>query len=178
MPAEPKVVAILTATTAFSSILHMILSARGELRVRLFENEAALSLYMHIAPVDLLVCDYDDSEAGAAQLVPRLRSKAAIARKDFQVIAMSKVITPAMKAECIRAGIDEVVVKPMSPRYLEERVLMRLSEGSRHIGLTGVPSPRKGPQPAWRDVHAHIRNFEPTNVVSIFDARRPANEHA
>lgn len=178
MPTEPKVVAILTGTAAFSSILHMILSTRRELRVRMFESEAALSLYMHIAPIDLLVCDYDDSEAGATLLVPRLRSKTAIARKDFQVIALSKTITTSTKAECVRAGIDEVVVKPMSPRYLEDRVMKRLSEGARHIGLTGVPSPLKGRQPSWRDVHAHIRAVEPSNVVPLFGANRPANQPA
>lgn len=146
MPSESKVIAILTANEALSAILQMVLGEHNDLRVRVFNSEAYLSLYMHIAPVDLLVCDYDLEAEGATGLVQRLRAKPSIVRPDFQVVAMARTITPATRAACVRAGIDEVLVKPMSPRYLEERVLARLREGPRHFraGDHATPERRTG----------------------------------
>lgn len=135
MPYEPKVVAILTANVALSSILHMVLSDHNELRVREFDSEELLSLYMHIAPVDLLICDYDQPGDAAFSLVGRLRAKEGLARRDFQVIALSKTVNMRTKAACVGAGIDELIIKPMSPAYLETRVLARLHEGARHFTM-------------------------------------------
>lgn len=173
MPSEPQVVAILTSNEALSSILQMVLGEHGNLRVRVFTSEAFLSLYMHIAPVDLLVCDYDlDGDDITTGLVPRLRGKSGIARKDFQVIALARNITPATRAACAAAGIDEVIVKPMSPRYLEERVLARLTDGPRHFvpGYAG-PERRKTPRSTPSD---RLAGKAASNVVSIFD-RLPDN---
>lgn len=128
-----KVVAILTKNAALSAILHMVLADHRELRVREFESEALLSLYMHIAPVDLLICDYDQSDETAFSAISRLRAKKEIARQEFQVIALSRTTDATTRAACVEAGIDELMIKPMSPAYLEQRVLARLKDGARHF---------------------------------------------
>lgn len=168
MNTEPKVVAILTANKALSSILHMVLSERRELRVRAFKSEEMLSLYMHIAPVDLLVCDYDPDEESTTSTVPRLRAKAALVRPDFQVIALTRTISATTRTACVGAGIDEVIVKPMSPLYLEERVLARLREGARHIATHDYAGPnRRVP----RSAPSSRFDRHESNVVPLFGAR-------
>jgi hypothetical protein len=47
-------------------------------------------------------------------------------RRNVQIIALAGAVTPEIKRASIGAGIDEIIVKPMSPKYLLERVLSRL----------------------------------------------------
>lgn len=168
MSEDPKVVAILTEKPALSSILHMVLSERRELRVRTFESEDTLSLYMHIAPVDLLICDFDPGNEDMANIVPRLREKAALVRPEFQVIALTRTVSASMRAICVGAGIDEVMVKPMSPHYLEERVLVRLREGIRHIASGDYASLGRRRQ-KMHDMPPH--SYQDSNVIPLFGPR-------
>ena len=59
MTVQPRTVAILVSNPALSSILGMVLAATPSLRVRPFESLLALSTYMRLAPVDLIVADLD-----------------------------------------------------------------------------------------------------------------------
>ena len=111
--AEPlKTVAVLVANPALSSILSMTLAGAPSLRVRPFDTETALRSYLQVA---------------ADRLADRLRSEAAIPKRT-QIVALASEISPAVKAASIDAGIDEIIMKPMSPRYLVERVLARLAK--------------------------------------------------
>ena len=46
-------------------------------------------------------------------------------------------MAPHSKTLAREAGIDEVIVKPMSPRYLLERVIARTSEARRPVDFSG-----------------------------------------
>jgi two-component system, OmpR family, phosphate regulon response regulator PhoB len=111
---QPKTVAILMANPALSSILTMTLAAAPSLRVRAFESELALRNYLRIASADLVVTDFDST------IIPELRDDAAASRP--QVVAL------AARALPLPPGVDEIILKPMSPRYLLERVLARLAK--------------------------------------------------
>ena len=50
-----------------------------------------------------------------------------IQTRELQVIALASALTPETKMASIHAGIDEIIMKPMSPKYLVERVLARLA---------------------------------------------------
>ena len=50
-----------------------------------------------------------------------------LARKRLQIVALASALSIETKAASIHAGIDEIIMKPMSPRYLVERVLARLA---------------------------------------------------
>ncbi len=127
--AQPhKTIAVLVANPALSSILTMVLASVPSFRVRPFESELALNVYMRIAPVDLVVTDFDAENARADLVTRDLRDDDAIENPAFQVIALASSVTPETKTLCIKAGIDEVIVKPMSPRYLLERVQSRLRQ--------------------------------------------------
>lgn len=120
-----KTVAILTRGEALSAILQMVLSAHQHLRVRVFTSSDALADYMRVTAIDLLVCELSAGPDGATHLLPVINARVMNATP-FQTIALATDSDVPTKAICDRAGIDEVVFKPMSPRYLEERVLARL----------------------------------------------------
>jgi two-component system phosphate regulon response regulator PhoB len=146
--AEAKVVAVLVANPALSSILCMVLAAVPSLRVRPFETQLALTTYMRLAPVDLLVSDFD-GEARADNLARDLRRDTNLERRDFQIIALASSVTAETKHASISAGIDEIILKPMSPKYLLERVLSRLQRRA--------TTARKAPVVNW-----------PANVIPLF----------
>jgi DNA-binding response OmpR family regulator len=127
---EPlKTVAVLIANPALSSILSMTLAGVPSLRVRAFESEVALRSYLQVAGADLVVADFE----GLPALTERLREDA----KQLQIVALASELSAGAKAESALAGIDEIIMKPMSPRYLVERVLARLAQPR-------MPERRKG----------------------------------
>jgi DNA-binding response OmpR family regulator len=141
--AEPiRTVAILVANPALSSILSMTLAGAWTLRVRPFETQLGLTTYMHLAPADLVVADFDSEPARADHLATDLRADRAVAFRDFQIIALASALTLETKAASLHAGIDEIIMKPMSPKYLVERVLSRLARTK--------PSPQSERRPTLR----------------------------
>jgi DNA-binding response OmpR family regulator len=127
--AEPiRTVAVLVANPALSSILSMTLAGVSALRVRPFETQLALITYLRLASADLVVADFDSVASRADKLADDLRHDRVIGARDLQVIALASQLTPEIKMASIHAGIDEIIMKPMSPRYLVERVLARLAK--------------------------------------------------
>ena len=156
---EPlKTVAVLVANPALSSILTTTLASVPSLRVRQFETEIALCAYLELAPADLIVADFDNLPSRADKLAARLLANGSIRRK-FQIIALASRLTPDIKAASNEAGIDEVILKPMSPRYLVERVLARLAQVKR--------------APARRGLYRRDWSAFGDNIVPLF---RPAPE--
>jgi len=127
--AEPvRTVAVLVSSPALSSILSMTLAGASSLRVRPFDTKLALTTYLHLAPADLVVTDFDSETARADLLAEDIRHDRAIHSPNLQIIALASMLTPDTKAASIHAGIDEIIMKPMSPKYLVERVLARLAK--------------------------------------------------
>lgn len=116
---DPHIVAVLVPNAALSSVLGMVLGAAPGMRVHLFDSKAALAAHTLERRVDLLVYDFDD--ATGDDLV------AALKRRGTQVIALTGTVDRDSRQRAAGAGIDEVIVKPMSPRYLLERVRSRLA---------------------------------------------------
>ena len=123
-----KTVAVLVANPALSSILSMTLAGASSLRVRPFDTQLALMTYLHLAPADLVVADFDSVPSRADRLAEDLRGDRAITSRDLQIIALASALTAETKMASIHAGIDEIIMKPMSPKYLVERVLARLAK--------------------------------------------------
>ncbi|PXA99347.1 hypothetical protein DMC47_03745 [Nostoc sp. 3335mG] len=173
MSIRPKTVAVLAANTALTAVLTMVLAGDSRLRVRPFESEGELFAYMRIAPLDLLVVDFDREGRPAYEMVEAIRLDPRFVSRDLPVIALTRAITPDMRHQAISAGIDEVLVKPMSPRHLLQRVQARLINRS-VVGLVGAgyrgperrdraPLPRPQPTPARRTTD---------NIVPLFPDRR------
>ncbi|GLQ55017.1 response regulator [Devosia nitrariae] len=163
-----KVVAVITANPALSSVLTMVLGSDRRLRVRPFESEFALATYMRIAPVDVLIIDLDREDVPAVELVAALRARPGIVRADFQAIALTRTVTSALRDASIAAGIDEVIVKPMSPRHLLERVVARLDLRRPFVVASGYRGPdRRDRMPASSRPSDHGRR-RGDNVVELF----------
>lgn len=172
---EPiKTIAVLVANPALSSILTMVLASVPRFRVRPFESELALNVYMRLAHVDLVVTDFDAENARADLVTRDLRDDSGIENPDFQVIALASSVTPETKSLCIEAGIDEVIVKPMSPRYLLERVRSRLRQRAK--------------QQQTQSIHQTLRRLAShavpapdfpagSNVIPLFSPGRPLPQH-
>lgn len=149
----PKVAAVLTANAALSSILTMMLRECPDLRVRQFGTAGALLAYARIAPIDALVCDFTLPGVSLTALVRNLRRGTHSQARQVKVIALTRHIDRAVQSVVAEAGIDEVVIKPMSPAYIKERVLARLgiklAPAAESSGFVAVlrPRPRVAPAP-------------------------------
>jgi CheY-like chemotaxis protein len=162
MTDQAKVVAVLVANPALSSILTMVLASVPSLRVRPFDSQIALTTYMRLAPVDLIVSDFDSDRAPADRVARELHADTRLERRDFQMIALASTVTDQTKTASISSGIDEIIVKPMSPKYLLERVLSRLQRRS---------------QPPARGLRERSREFAGTNVIPLFGRRLQPVHH-
>jgi DNA-binding response OmpR family regulator len=170
---EPaKVVAIIAANPALSSLLAMVVAGDSHLKVRQFETEIELITYMRLARLDLLVCDFDRTGRPAHELVESIRLNPDLISQEVPVIALTRSITPPMRHQAISAGIDEVLVKPMSPRHLLQRIQARL----RHRGVVGVSGGYRGPDRRNRIAlptpQPHPTRRVTDNVVPLFPDRR------
>ncbi|WMT91258.1 response regulator [Pelagibacterium sp. H642] len=123
-------IAVLSSSPALASVLGATLRRGHRWRVREFRDSRALRDYMRIAPLALLVIDYQLERTDAAQVALAIRSDSELVSRRVQVIAMTRTVDPDMRRRCVQAGIDEVIVKPMSPLYLEERIAARLESGT------------------------------------------------
>ena len=165
--AVSRTVAVLVGNPALSSILTMTLAGSPALKVRPFESTLALSVYLRIATVDLLVLDLDSRQVPAAQVMRDLRYDLGLDRPDFEVIALTTAVTPALREAGHAAGIDEIIVKPMSPRYLLERVEARIAAARQKPSLPPAPrpSPPLAPPP------------DLSNVIPLWTRNRPMPTH-
>jgi two-component system phosphate regulon response regulator PhoB len=166
--AEPsRTIAVLVANPALSSILSMVLASVPSFRVRPFDSELGLVTYMRLAPVDVVVTDFDSANARADRVTRDLRADTTIAYHDYQVIALATEVSPETKNLCIASGIDEVIVKPMSPKYLLERVQSRLA---RRAAQTSSKSIRSGSlrRPDFSQYG---------NVIPLWTRERPLPQH-
>lgn len=126
MDTPAPTIAVLSTSPALASILGATLRRGRDWRVREFRDTRSLSAYMHIAPVAVLVADYALENATAADVAHDLRSDSSVISRHVQIITLSRSVDLAMRQRCVQAGIDEVIMKPMSPLYLEERITARL----------------------------------------------------
>jgi hypothetical protein len=120
-----KTIAVLVANPALSSILVATLADCPSLRVRSFSTELALGIYLRMVPTDLVVVGVHDL-AETGRLAQALRDDFSLAAMP-QIIALAGALGPDALELKRRGTIDEIIVKPMSPQYLVERVLARVA---------------------------------------------------
>ncbi|MCF6325790.1 MAG: hypothetical protein L3J21_00705 [Devosiaceae bacterium] len=167
MIAEKKYVAILTSSPALASILAMVLDCEEHLVVNNFSRAANLKQHMRIAPIDLIICDYDIANSSAARLAIDLRSTDL--RRDFKMIALSDTISAQTRQACKFAAIDEVIIKPMSPIFVRDRVLARLDNGEES------KIEHRESFAAENDFSAQKPKNENNNVINLFANKTPSS---
>jgi response regulator RpfG family c-di-GMP phosphodiesterase len=120
-----KTVAILLGDPALSSIVSGVIEALPEVRVCEFTSLETLTIYMRIAPVDLIILNFD-GKAGSPELMARALHADHRLFRGFGVIALTRAATDEARNAAHLAGIDELIDKPVSPKHLCERVVLRL----------------------------------------------------
>ena len=167
-----KVVGIVAQNRALSSILAMMLRDCKDVRVRVFETHRALQIYLRIAPIHLLLCDYQLDDMSCPQLVSSLKSNPQMHTENMQIIALTRNIDREMQREIGITGIDEVIVKPMSPSYIRERVTARLALRAKFRRVPVRNSSLAQRFDAYIETIAPAQDL-PNNVVPLFGRRQP-----
>ena len=166
-----KVVGIIAQNRALSSILSMMLRDCEDVRIRVFESQIALRAYLRIAPIHLLICDYHISGLSCPALIAALKCNPQMHTENMQVIALTQGIDRQMQKEIGTAGIDEIIVKPMSPAYIRERAEARLALPSKYKRVPNQTTQRNV-QLAF-DVQPLVGNISRAdNVIPLFGNRQ------
>ncbi len=176
-----KIVVVFSQNPALSSILHMVLAQNKELRVRQFNDEKSLIQYINIAVIDLLIYDCEQIDESLISSISLLRKTHDMANSKFQIIALSKTIPKGMRTICKTISIDEIIVKPMSPIYLETRVLVRLGQVLKQHSLASSQVSRNrrlsDKQPFTMRISSDFNFIEKSNnVIPIFGKRNNTTE--
>lgn len=172
-----KLVAILAANPALTSILAKPLAGQAGLRVAEFETAQALVTFMRISPLDLIILDADTTGMPAGDFVQSLRSNRRLASPRFDIIALTRTAA-AFHQELLDSGFDEILVKPISTNELLDRVVQRLTQDRPHTTWDGVyrgPERRSGRRS--RPALSHSRSdARPSNVVPLFGRDRASRQ--
>ena len=163
MPLSLATIAVVSSSPALASILAAAMRHRNSWHVRSFTSLRELGTYMRIAPVAVIVSDYELADGTISDFASSIRQGDLAAPDGLSIIALARAITADLRRECLASSVDELIVKPMSPAYIEERVEARL----RAQGHPRMPESEAPEIAGWRG----------SNVIS-FAAHRAAREAA
>ncbi len=167
MSIKIKTIAILSPNEAFASILRMIIANNKGLRVRLFSDEVALSQYTNIAPIDLLIMDNEKIDYQTISTISFLQNNYKHAN-NFHIIVLGNKIERGMSAFCNKVNISQIIIKPASPSFLEERIFALLK---------GAAMPKKHIEQDFRG--KFVKEIDPTllgdNIIALFGRERAPN---
>ncbi len=114
-------IAMLAGNPALAGILQCALRDDGGHEVASFIGIEALTTYLRISPIDVVVLDGDLPGAPVVDIARGLREHMRLASPQFRIIALTR--TPAPFHRPLHdAGIDRVLVKPVTPGQLLETV--------------------------------------------------------
>ena len=133
-------IAMLAGNPAFSGILQRALELDGGHKVASFQGVEVLTTYLRISPVDVVILDTDLPGAPAIDIARGLRQHMKLATPDFQIVALTRTPAPFHKP-LLAAGIDQVLLKPVTPGALLEAV-ESLFEPERAVAMANGPMVR------------------------------------
>lgn len=164
-----KLVAILAANPALTSILAKSLAGEAGLRVCEFEAGSALVTFMRISPLDLVIVDIDSADPPAVSFAHSLRRNGRLASPQFDIIALTRA-APGFNRALLDAGFDEVLNKPVSTTELLDRVAFRLVQNQRHPHWGGIyRGPERRSTRRARQQMREVRDEDPSgNIVPLF----------
>lgn len=137
MNSRPLSIALLAANPALAGILARALEIDGGHKVATFEGIEALTTYLRIAPVDVVVLDTELPGAPAIDIAHGLRMHLKLASDDFAIVALTQTPSPFHRP-LLAAGIDEVLQKPVTPARLLA-VVDDLCEPQRAVAVGNGP---------------------------------------
>lgn len=165
MSFRPLSVAMLAANPALAGILARALEADGGHKVATFEGIEALTTYLRLTPVDIVVLDTELPGAPAIDIARGLRAHLKLASDDFSIIALTGTPAPFHRP-LLAAGIDAVLQKPVSPAQLLSTV-DSLTTPEREVAVANGPMVQ-----VFEGSHSAPTRL--SNVIPLFgEGRRP-----
>lgn len=114
-------IAMLAGNPALAGILQRALRDDGGHEVASFVGIEALTTFLRISPIDVVLLDTDLPGSPVVDIAKGLRQHLRLASPDFRIIALTRTPTPFHRP--LRdAGIDRVLVKPVTPGQVLETV--------------------------------------------------------
>ncbi|HTM76040.1 MAG TPA: hypothetical protein VL133_00205 [Devosia sp.] len=164
-----KRIALLAANPAFGAIVGSALQSEARLKVYGFETLEAITTFVRISPIDMVILDADSLPADLAVTVASLRLHPKRPQLDMAFMLLTRA-APAFHDTLLAQGIDLVHAKPVSPARLLDSVKTRL-----HLRAAGpiVDGIYRGPE---RRRNTGVTRAAPTtaqrdNVVQLFGQR-------
>ncbi len=127
------------------------------------DADEALSLATHESP-DVIVTDYHMPGVDGVELVRRLRANPFTAHTPVLMVSGEDELEERLRM--IRAGVDDVVIKPYDPRELAARVDMVVARCERELAtdsLTRLP----GNEPTRAEIESRLEAGEPFALAYV-----------
>jgi two-component system, chemotaxis family, chemotaxis protein CheY len=109
---------------------------------------AALETLRHNS-IDVMILDRDVPGLSAPELLQYVRSPDLFPKPDLPVIMLVAGARRQDAIEALRLGAHELLLKPTSPKALQDRLLSMMLNPRKmvRIGNSYVPEPRRAPEP-------------------------------
>ncbi|RUT31039.1 response regulator [Arsenicitalea aurantiaca] len=120
-----KTVAVMTASPALTAIATMMAAALPGVTARPFVEPLAFAAALRHERIDLIIADFDCPRMPADRLAHAIRVDTRVGRT-IPIIALGKNLGRDARCFSSAVGIDEVILKPMSPLHLYDRIRARL----------------------------------------------------
>lgn len=122
VPNELLDVAVIDDSKTMQGIIRSMLNAMKVRRVRLFDStEAALHAMLH-EPPNLIICEWKAGLVSGHQLLRMVRARFMEPLCYVPVIILTATPTRAIIDKAMGAGANLIVVKPISPAVMQERI--------------------------------------------------------
>lgn len=122
VPNELLDVAVIDDSKTMQGIVRSMLNAMKVRRVRLFDStETALHAMLH-EPPNLIICEWKAGLVSGHQLLRMVRARFMEPLCYVPVIILTATPTRAVIDKAMGAGANLIVVKPISPAVLQERI--------------------------------------------------------
>ncbi|MCM5558323.1 PleD family two-component system response regulator [Pleomorphomonas sp. JP5] len=122
VPNELLDVAVIDDSKTMQGIIRSMLNAMKVRRVRLFDStEAALHAMLH-EPPNLIICEWRAGLVSGHQLLRMVRARFMEPLCYVPVIILTATPTRAIIDKAMGSGANLIVVKPISPAVLQERI--------------------------------------------------------
>jgi CheY-like chemotaxis protein len=161
-------IAMLAGNPAFGGILQRALELDGGCKVASFERIEALTTYLRISPVDVVILDTELPGAPIIDLARGLRQHLKLATPDFRIVALTRTPAPFHKP-LLAAGIDRVLTKPVTPAVLLATVGSLLGS-ERAVATAGVPMVSRPTVRPYESVA--VPPVRAGNIIPLFGERR------
>jgi DNA-binding response OmpR family regulator len=173
--------AIIDSQLNTARVFRDVLIRLGFRRVELFDSVKAAAGLLAAAMPDLVLVDADGEDSEAFRFIRSLRNEPAVPNPFACVIVTTWAPTPALLTRVTNAGGDDLLMKPVSPKQVRERIVsliearMGFVVTADYTGPDRRKSPREGAQVPVLDAPNTLR-LKATGQWTQSGARMRLNE--